>query len=70
MNEPLFATCDLCDAHEADTSGAFRVLPAGFRDYGAPVRFAGPVATVRCHEDNSHVREAVHLPGEGPRAGD
>jgi regulator of ribonuclease activity A len=60
-----FATCDLCDAHEEDTSGAFRVLPPVFRDFGKAGRFAGPVATLRCIEDNSRVREAVNSPGEG-----
>ena len=59
------ATCDLCDAHEEDTSGAFRVLPPVFRDFGAAARFSGPVATVRCLEDNSRIREAVDSPGEG-----
>lgn len=59
------ATCDLCDAHEEDTSGAFRVLPPVFRDFGAAARFSGPVATVRCLEDNSRIREAVNSPGEG-----
>lgn len=60
-----FATCDLCDAHEGDTSGAFRVLPPVFRDFGAPQAFSGPVHTLRCPEDNSRVREAVNAPGEG-----
>jgi regulator of ribonuclease activity A len=59
------ATCDLCDAHEEDTSGAFRVLPPVFRDFGAAAGFSGPVATVRCLEDNSRIREAVNSPGEG-----
>ena len=59
------ATCDLCDAHEEDTSGAFRVLPPVFRDFGVAARFSGPVATVSCLEDNSRIREAVNSPGEG-----
>ena len=58
-----FATCDFCDAHEADTSGAFRVLPPVFHDYGAVRRFCGPVVTLLCPEDNSRVREAVNTPG-------
>ena len=58
-----FATCDLCDAHEADTSGALRVLPPVFHDYGAVRKFCGPVVTIRCLEDNSRVREAVNSPG-------
>jgi regulator of ribonuclease activity A len=60
-----FATCDLCDAHETDASGAFRVLPPVFRDYGAARAFCGPVHTLRCPEDNSRVREAVNSPGLG-----
>lgn len=65
MTTQPFATCDLCDAHEEDTSGAFRVLPPVFRDYGASGAFSGPVATVRCFEDNSRIREAVNSPGQG-----
>ena len=60
-----FTTCDLCDAHEGDTSGAFRVLAPVFHDYGAVRAFAGPVHTLRALEDNSRVREAVNSPGEG-----
>jgi len=58
-----FATCDLCDAHESDTSGRFRVLPPVFNNYGAATAFCGPVVTIRCLEDNSRVREAVNSPG-------
>ena len=65
MTTASFATCDLCDAHEEDTSGDFRVLPPVFRDFGAAGRFAGRVATVHAIEDNSRIREAVNLPGEG-----
>ena len=60
-----FATCDLCDAHKGDTSGAFRVLPPVFRDFGARRRFAGAVVTVQCLDDNSLVKAAVESPGEG-----
>jgi regulator of ribonuclease activity A len=60
-----FATCDLCDAHKNDTSGAFRVLPPVFRDFGAVQRFSGPVVTVKCFEDNTLVKAAVDSPGEG-----
>ena len=61
----LFATCDLCDAYKNDSSGAFRVLPPVFRDFGAASRFAGPVVTVKCFEDNTLVKAAVDSPGEG-----
>ena len=60
-----FATCDLCDAHKNDISGGFRVLPPEFRDFGAVRQFSGPVATVKCFEDNSLVKAAVDSPGHG-----
>ncbi len=63
MTEQSFATCDLCDAHEEDTSGAFRVLPPVFRDFGKVGRFSGPVSTVRAIEDNSRIKEAVNSSG-------
>ena len=60
---PAFATCDLCDAHKTDTSGAFRVLPPVFRDFGGLTRFCGPVVTVKCFEDNTPVKAAVDSEG-------
>ncbi len=60
---PVWTTCDLCDAHQADDS--LRVLPPVFRDFGARRRFAGPVATLECFEDNSLVKAAVESPGDG-----
>jgi regulator of ribonuclease activity A len=65
MNPTTFSTCDLCDAHEKDSSGAFRVLPPVLRAFGADRPFCGPVHTLRAPEDNSRVREAVNSPGEG-----
>lgn len=64
-NTSTFATCDLCDAHKNDSSGAFRLLPPVFRDFGAVRRFCGPVVTVKCFEDNSLVKAAVDSAGEG-----
>jgi regulator of ribonuclease activity A len=60
-----FSTCDLCDAHEADNPPTVRPLPPVFTDFGGAARFAGPVSTVRCFEDNSRVKEAVDSPGQG-----
>lgn len=56
-------TCDLCDAHKSDTSGDFRVLPPVFQPYGKRIRFAGPVSTVKCFEDNSLLKAAVEADG-------
>ena len=60
-----FSTCDLCDAHKNDSDGAFRVLPPVFRAFGGVARFAGPVSTVKCHEDNTLVKAALDTPGLG-----
>jgi len=62
--DPLL-TCDLCDAHKSDTSGAFRVLPPVFQAYGGRAAFAGPVVTVKCHEDNTSVKALSETPGHG-----
>ena len=65
MTAPFFSTCDLCDAHKADTTGAFRVLPPVFASFGGTAAFAGPVSTVKCFEDNSLVKAALDEPGQG-----
>jgi regulator of ribonuclease activity A len=59
-----FATCDLCDPFR-DEPTALRVLPPRWHDYGGLPRFAGPVATVRCFEDNVLVKTLLDTPGQG-----
>ena len=61
----LIPTCDLCDAHKGDTSGAFRVLPPVFQSYGGRAAFAGTVVTVKCFEDNTSVKALLEGPGQG-----
>ena len=65
LHAPEFATCDLCDAHKHDASGAFKVLAPVFRDFGGVQKFSGLVTTVKCFEDNSQVKAAVESPGLG-----
>ncbi len=60
-----FSTCDLCDAHKNSSDDRFRVLPPVFRDFGGRRKFAGPVSTVKCSEDNSLVKAALDEPGLG-----
>lgn len=55
-----FKTADLCDAH-ADVL----ICEPLFRSFGGKPRFSGQVVTIKCHEDNSLVKEAVNSPGEG-----
>jgi regulator of ribonuclease activity A len=55
-----FNTADLCDEHDG-----LHVAEPMFRIFGRRRAFNGPIATVKCHEDNSRVREALEEPGEG-----
>ncbi len=55
-----WTTPDLCDAHPD-----VQVAEPLFRGFGGRVAFHGAIATVRCHEDNSRVRELAGTPGQG-----
>ena len=57
----MISTPDLCDEY----GDAVQVAEPVFRHYGAVVNFGGHVATIKCHEDNSLVAEAVKTPGDG-----
>lgn len=59
-----FATCDLCDPYRDDPT-ALRLLPPAWHDYGGAPRFAGPVVTVECFEDNVLVKSLLDTPGQG-----
>ena len=56
-----FATTDLSD----EFGDEVQVCSPIFRDFGGEARFAGPIATIKCFEDNSLVRDLVAEPGEG-----
>lgn len=56
---PLFSTPDLTDAAPEAS-----VIELQFRDFGAHPCFAGRAVTIKCHEDNSLVKQAVAEPGE------
>ena len=55
------ATADLFDEHGDE----LQVLEPGLSDFGGRATFSGEIATVRCYQDNSLVRERVAEPGEG-----
>lgn len=62
--EPMpvdFATTDLSD----EFGDALQVCQSLFRDFGGHVRFSGPIATIKCFEDNSLVRDLVAESGNG-----
>ena len=56
-----FKTADLFDQFE----DRVQVCDPLFRDFGGRRRFHGPVATVKCFEDNSLVKQALETEGEG-----
>ena len=57
----MTSTADLCDAHPDDVS----VLEIPLLAYGEVESFAGPIRTVKCHEDNTHVRGLLEQEGNG-----
>ena len=63
MNNPMqaVATADLSDELDRDV----QVMAPSWNDYGGVQSFSGPAATVRCHDDNSKVREMLESAGEG-----
>ncbi|MER5423658.1 ribonuclease E activity regulator RraA [Streptosporangium roseum] len=56
-----FTTADLIDAHGDVLDSCL----TQFRPYGLRPRFAGPIATIRCLEDNALVKQVLTTPGEG-----
>ena len=55
------ATADLCDEFGDEVHVAHPI----FRDWGGVERFAGPISTLRVHEDNALVRQALETDGRG-----
>lgn len=53
-------TPDLCDEHPE-----VAVVEPMFRNLGGKKAFGGEIVTVKCHEDNSIVKEQVGKPGNG-----
>lgn len=56
-----FVTCDLCDDHPQDVS----VCEPMFGSFGGRSAFGGEIVTVKCHEDNSRVKELLATHGKG-----
>jgi len=57
----LIVTPDLCDAFP----DLVRVVEPLFTNYGGRQAFGGEIVTIKCHEDNSLVKEQVANPGAG-----
>ena len=52
---------DICDEYSAE----LQVAEPLFTAYGKRRRFHGEIVTIKCFEDNSLVRDAVHTGGRG-----
>ena len=52
---------DLCDEYP----DLVRVLAPMMTNFGAHSSFGGPITTIKCHEDNSLVANAVNESGDG-----
>lgn len=61
VNTMEFSTPDLCDRFP----DKIRVATPLFRHFGGRERFSGPIATIKCHEDNVLIREAALEAGQG-----
>ena len=56
-----YSTPDLCDAYPA----LVRVVEPMFNNFGGRAAFGGEIVTVKCHEDNSLVKEQAGQAGAG-----
>ena len=54
-------TADLVDEIGPDV----RSCDVQFRQFGARTEFAGPISTVRCHQDNALLKSVLSEPGDG-----
>lgn len=54
-------TADLCDAHDEK----LQVAEPIFADFGGSIEFHGQIHTLKLHEDNSLVRDALETDGSG-----
>lgn len=57
---PAISTPDLTDAHPRA-----RAVELQFANYGGVACFGGPAVTIKCHEDNSLVKQCVGEAGAG-----
>jgi regulator of ribonuclease activity A len=58
---PALSTPDIADEYPDDV----QALELPLCNYGAITQFSGQAVTIKCHEDNSLVKDLVATPGEG-----
>ncbi len=55
-----YATTDLCDAFAQE----LQIADPIFFDFGSTTSFSGPITTLKLHEDNTLVRDALETDGK------
>lgn len=61
MSVTFRPTADLVD----DIGDSVRSCDLQFRQFGGLTEFAGPISTVRCHQDNALLKSVLSEPGGG-----
>ena len=61
-----YSTADLCDAHPEQVRVLDPIINGcSFNNYGGRRSFWGEIVTIKCHEDNSLVKDQANQPGQG-----
>ena len=64
MNRENFVTCDLLDANPESQVCLPNIEGKTFYSFGGKDRFCGEIVTVKCFEDNSHVKSLLNSNGK------
>lgn len=64
MNRENFVTCDLLDANPESQVCLPNIEGKMFYSFGGKDRFCGEIVTVKCFEDNSHVKSLLNSNGK------
>ncbi len=63
MTKDNFVTCDLLDDNPDSQVCLPNIEGKSFHDFGGKDKFCGEIVTVKCFEDNSHVKALLNSPG-------
>lgn len=64
MNKENFVTCDLLDANPESQVCLPNIEGKSFSSFGGKDKFCGEIVTVKCFEDNSHVKSLLNSNGK------
>ena len=64
MTKENFVTCDLLDANPESQVCLPNIEGKSFHNFGGKDKFCGEIVTVKCFEDNSHVKSLLNSDGK------